>query len=243
MEGRVNIESYDKLSKFIDGLKSGIPIAIGYIPVAITFGLIAKSSGIPNLITIFMSLSVYAGASQFMAVNLITAGATTLEIVITTFILNFRHFLFTSSLSQRIDSNPSRKFLSVLAFGITDETFSVASLREEDKISPWMILGLNFIAYSSWILGTCAGIFAGDVLPEALKSSMNIALYAMFIGLLIPELRNSKPGLLVAVISITISCLLKLIPVLTFISTGWRVIISTIVAAFIGAILYSKEEK
>lgn len=241
MEEGAKIKLHEKSSKLIEGARVGIPIAIGYIPIAITFGLISKSSNIPNLISIFMSLSVFAGASQFIGVNLIASGASAVEIVMTTFILNFRHFLMSSSLSQKIENSATKKLLSVLAFGITDETFAVASLREEEKINPWFLLGLNSIAFTSWVLGTCIGIFIGDALPEELKSSMNIALYAMFIGLLIPEIKNSKPAFLVSSIAILINCLLKWMPVFSFISTGWSIIISTIIAAFIGAALYSKE--
>lgn len=243
MEEGAKLKLYERSSKFIDGVKVGIPIAIGYIPIAITFGLISKSSGIPDFISIIMSITVFAGASQFIGVNLIASGATAVEIIMTTFILNFRHFLMSSSLSQRIENNTEKKLLSVIAFGITDETFAVASLRKEDKINPWIILGLNFMAYISWILGTCVGVFIGDALPETLKSSMGIALYSMFIGLLVPELRNSKPVLFVALVAILVSCLLKWIPIFSFISTGWSVIISTVVGAFMGAIFCGKEEK
>ncbi|MBC2581465.1 AzlC family ABC transporter permease [Clostridium sp. DJ247] len=159
-------DSICKLDYFVRGIKAGIPISIGYIPIAITFALISKSSGIPNLISICMSLFIYAGASQFIGVNLMAMGASTLEIVLTTFILNFRHFLMSSSLSQRIAENTSIKLLSVLAYGITDETFAVASLKEEEKINPWFILGLNIIAFASWNFGTCIGLLLGDILPE-----------------------------------------------------------------------------
>lgn len=228
-------------TEFIKGVKAGISIAIGYIPIAITFGLVSKSSGIPNTVSILMSLLIFAGASQFIGVNLMAHGATGLEIVMTTFILNFRHFLMSSSLTQKIYDKTTKKLLSVLAFGITDETFAVASLRSEEKISPWFMLGLNFIAFTSWNFGTWIGVFLGDAIPNSLKTSMNIALYAMFMGLLVPALKESKPVLVVTFIAIFVNCLLQWIPLFSFISMGWSIIISTVISAVVGAVLYSKE--
>lgn len=232
-----------RLREFTSGVKEGIPIAIGYIPIAITFGLISKSSGIPGFVSISMSFFIYAGASQFIGVNLMAVGASTMEIVMTTLILNFRHFLMTSSLSQRIEEKTPKKLLSILAFGVTDETFAVLSLRKEEKINPWLTLGLNFIAFSSWNVGTSIGIIIGDAIPKILSSSMGIALYAMFIGLLIPSIKNSRPVLIIAIISIAVSSLLHWIPIFSFISKGWSIIISTVTAASIGAVLYKKEEE
>ena len=237
----IKTSSHSKLSMMINGSKAGIAIAIGYIPIAITFGLISKSSEIPSYASIIMSILVFAGASQFIGVNLIYNGASIIEIALTTFILNFRHFLMSSSLSQRISENTSKKVLSILAFGITDETFAVASLREEEKMNPWFIIGLNLIAFLSWVLGTVVGVFLGYALPEALKSSMNIALYSMFIGLLIPSLKDSPPTFVVVAIAITTNCIIKWVPIFSFISMGWSIIISTVLAAIIGALMFPRE--
>lgn len=236
----------DKKSKFIyrntiNGIKEGIPIAIGYVPIAIAFGLISKSSGVPAVVSIFMSLSVFAGASQFIAVNLLSMGTGAVEIVMTTLILNFRHFLMSSSLSQRLPENVSKKMLSVLAFGVTDETFAMLSLKKEDKLNSWFVLGLQFIAYISWVLGTWAGIVIGDIIPKSLSSSMGIALYVMFIGLLVPAIRESRQVLIVAVAAMFVNSFLRYISLFSFISTGWAIIISTVIASLIGAILFPQE--
>lgn len=235
------ISSDGKLSNFLAGVKSGVPIAVGYIPIAVTFGLVSKNSGIPNLISILMSFLIFAGASQFIGVNLIASGASVIEIVMTTFILNFRHFLMSSSLSQRIPGDTSKKMLSILSFGITDETFALASLRKEEKINSWLLLGLNTIAFSSWNFGTWIGVFLGDALPKSLSTSMNIALYAMFIGLVVPSVRASKSILIVVIIAVTINCILYWVPSFSFISMGWSIIISTIISAAAGAVLFKGE--
>ncbi|TCT13822.1 4-azaleucine resistance transporter AzlC [Natranaerovirga pectinivora] len=230
-----------KKQDFIGGLKLGLPIAIGYIPIAITFGLIIRASEIPTSAGIMMSFVVFAGASQFIGANLMMYGASIIEIVLTTFILNFRHFLMSTSLSQKVSKNTSKKLLSIISFGITDETFAVASLQEEGLINPYKLLGLNFIAYASWNFGTWLGIFAGDALTEGIRNSLGIALYAMFIGLLVPSLRKGKDVIIVTGLAIVINSIIYWVPLLSNISVGWRIIISTVIASFIGSRLFELE--
>lgn len=227
---------------FKQGIKVGIPIAVGYIPIAIAFGLLAKSADIPNSISLLMSLVIFAGASQFVGVNLLALGVAPWEIVMTTFILNLRHFLMSASLSQRVQEGTSKKYLALLSFGITDETFSVASLRKEDKLNPGFILGLNLIAFSAWNIGTWIGVFLATGLPESIKTSMGIALYAMFIGLLVPSLK-SRPILTVSLLSIMFNLILNYISLFDGLSTGWCIIISTIIASIIGTILFPQGVK
>ncbi|TCK87971.1 4-azaleucine resistance transporter AzlC [Natranaerovirga hydrolytica] len=229
-----------KKKEFMSGMKVGLPIAIGYIPIAITFGLIIRTSELPLYTGILMSLFVFAGASQFIGANLMMHGANMLEIVFTTFILNFRHFLMSTSLSQRITFNTSKKLLSLISFGITDETFAIASVQKE-KSTPFKLLGLNTIAYTSWNVGTWVGLIVGGALPTVLINSLGIALYAMFIGLLIPNFKRSKEVIVIALIAIAISSILYWIPLFGFVSDGWRIILSTTVAAFIGANAFEME--
>lgn len=223
-----------------DGIKAGIPIAIGFIPIALAFGILAKASGVPNTISSLMSLLVFAGASQFVAVNLLSLGVMHFEIIMTTFILNLRHMLMSASLAQRLEKRTPKKTLSILAFGVTDETFSMASFRQESVLSSSFMLGLNFTAFAAWNVGTWAGIFLATGLPESIKSSMGIALYAMFIGLLIPSLKGSNPFLVVALMAAAVHSVLSWAPLFASLSAGWTVVISTAVAAVIGAVLFPK---
>ncbi|MCL6478277.1 MAG: AzlC family ABC transporter permease [Peptococcaceae bacterium] len=223
---------------FAGGLKAGVPIAVGYIPIAVAFGLMAKAAEIPNHITILMSLAVFAGVSQFVGVGLMAAGVAPWEIIMTTFIINLRHLLMSASISRRIHPGVSKKLLSVLAFGITDETFSVASFRKERQINAEFVLGLNLLAFSAWNVGTWAGIFLATGLPELVKSSMGIALYAMFIGLLVPTLKKSAPVLTIVLLALIIHSVLYWVPLFSFLSTGWKIIITTIVAAAAGAAVF-----
>ncbi|TDX51610.1 AzlC family ABC transporter permease [Orenia marismortui] len=230
-----------KKASLLAGTKTGIPIAIGYIPIAIAFGLLAKTNGIPNHISISMSLMVFAGASQFIAVNLLALGTGYWEIIMTTFIVNLRHFLMSAALTPSIDQNMTKDKLAILSFGITDETFSMLSLQEENKLEFPFVLGLNLIAYSAWVGGTAIGVFLGSGLPQIVQSSMGIALYVMFIGLLIPNLRKSHPFLIVSIIAIIINSSLNWISIFSSLSTGWTIIITTIMASIAGAIVFPKD--
>lgn len=231
-----------KTLAFKEGLKAGIPIAVGYLPIAVTFGLMTKAAGIPNYVGILMSLVLYAGASQFVGINLLVLGAASWEIVLTTFILNLRHFLMSASLSQSLKPESNKSILPLVSFGITDETFTVASLNSKDKLDVYYLLGLNIIAYSAWNIGTWSGLFLASGLPQSLKDSMGIALYAMFIGLLIPSAAKSKPVLIIALTAAATHSLIRLLPILNALSAGWSIIISTIIAASLGAYLYPQEE-
>lgn len=223
---------------FFQGLRAGIPIAIGYVPIAIAFGLLAKSVGIPDQITVLLSLFVFAGASQFMAVQMAMSGVFVSEIIFTTFILNLRHFLMTASLGQRLEP-ASAPWRFLLAYGVTDETFSVASLQQSPVLGKRYILGLNLLAYSFWNIGTWVGLFLSSSIPSSIQQSMGIALYAMFIGLLMPSIRGSAKVLVVVLSAVAVQLLLSSIG---WFSNGWRIILSTICGAAVGAFLFREEE-
>lgn len=226
--------------KFWEGIKAGLPVAIGYIPIAIAFGLLAKALGIPNYISALMSLIIYAGASQFIGINLLVAGASFGEIIIATFLLNLRHFLMTGTLSQRLEENVSGPWRALLAFGVTDETFSISALNKEETLSKYFILGLNTIAFAAWNAGTWLGLFAATGLPEVVKASMGIALYAMFIGLLVPHIKKEKPALIVAVLAVFINSVSYYLSIILGFSGGWGIIIATVASAAIGAHIFAK---
>mgnify|MGYP006276991499 CR=1 FL=1 len=226
------------------GLKKGSTIALGYIPIAITFGLLAKSNGLPAHITILMSTLVFAGASQFVAINLLQAGAGPGQVILTTFIVNLRHLLMSASLAEKVKDKIPKSWIPLLSFGITDETFSFASLTPKAQLNKGYILGINTIAYLAWVGGTVLGVYLGQGLPTIIKNSMGIALYAMFIGLLIPSFKKSKSIAIVSLIAILISSLLNWGPdFLQNISRGWKIIIVTILASALGSYLFPKVGK
>ena len=175
------------------GLTASIPIASGYIPVAITFGLIARSADLTTIDALAASLLVFAGAAQFLAVGMYGAGLPALQIVVAGFLLNLRHLLMSSVIARHL---PRRSILvrSALAFGITDEVFGVASWRSADggTLEPAFLAGLEIGAYSAWTLGTVAGAALGDVLPAGLRIAMGLALYALFSSLLAGQIRAAR---------------------------------------------------
>ncbi|MCX5780853.1 MAG: AzlC family ABC transporter permease [Firmicutes bacterium] len=229
-------------SAFRSGCQAAIPIAIGYLPIGITFGLLAKSAGIPNPITLLMSLVIFAGASQFVGINLIAIGASMGEIVLTTFVLNLRHLLMSASLSSKVDPRASKSYLALLSFGLTDETFTVASFREEAELKTEFLLGLNLLAFVAWNAGTWMGVYLAAGLPQSLKTSMGIALYAMFIGLLVPSCQKWRPALIIALLAMTIHSLLYYPPLFSSLSLGLKIVITTLITALAGAIMFSEEE-
>ncbi|NLO89915.1 MAG: AzlC family ABC transporter permease [Clostridia bacterium] len=206
------------------GFLDGIPIALGYWPVAMAYGLLAKSVGLNFFECTTMSVMVFAGASQFMTLNLIASGVGMGEIAAAVFLVNLRHLLMSLSLSPKVLAQ-HRGIRALLSFGITDETFAVASVKEK-YLSSGYLGALELISYSSWVLGSAAGFAAGAFLPETLQESMGIALYAMFIGLLVPLSKKSRKVLFIGVLAGILNGILGL-----FISKGWAVIAAAILAA------------
>lgn len=220
------------------GLKMGFPIVIGYAPVAATFGLICKTSGFSLFETFSFSFFIFAGASQFMGVNLIMLGVSFPSIVLTTFLVNLRHFLMSSAISKRLDKNCER-LIPIIAYGITDETFSISSLTK-GKIKAEYILSLEFITHLAWYGFSVLGYIFGEILPKDLSSSMGIAIYALFIAMIIPQMKNSKYVTIIVILSGVINSIAKMI---TFIPKGWSIIIAIVMSAFIGSFLLEKEEE
>jgi 4-azaleucine resistance transporter AzlC len=209
---------------FTSGVKAGVSIAIGYLPIAITFGLLSKSAGLSFIEALSMSIFVFAGAAQYIALNMITLGTTAIEIVLTTFIVNIRHLLMSMSINENTEKDPLLAKL-IYSFGITDETFTVA-MTQKEKLSKGFMFGLITISYGSWVINTGVGYAIGANLPAVLQESMGIALYAMFIGLLIPVARNNAKFLVLAIVAAILNSYF-----ITIISMGWAIVLATIISA------------
>ena len=229
------------LYEFIDGTKQSLPIALGYFPVSFTFGLMAVKGGIPVWIVILISMTNLTSAGQFAGTNLIIAGSGFVEITVTTFIINIRYMLMSLSLSQKLSQGTSSIKRWIMAFGVTDETFTLAAMQKKEITFAFMT-GLEVLPYIGWAMGTVAGAIVCTLLPETLQNSMGIALYAMFIALVIPAAKKSKAALSVAAVAIFVSSILKWIPIFSFISGGWRIIIATVIACAIGAKKFPLED-
>lgn len=223
------------------GLKRGLPIALGYFPVSFTFGLMAVNGGLPVWLAVFISLSNLTSAGQFAGTNLIIANAGYFEITLTTFIINIRYMLMSLSLSQKIQTEIPLWQRLIFGFGITDETFSVASM-EPGRLSTGYMMGLISTPILGWTLGTWAGASICWALPASLGNAMGIALYGMFIAIIVPPAMASRPVLFIVILSVGITCILKYVPVFQTISDGFRVILATILGAGLGAFLFPEAE-
>ena len=224
--------------KIREGLVVGFPLIIGYFPIAMAFGLLSKNTGISFGDTSLFSIMVFAGASQFMALDLIIANVSMGSIILATFLLNLRHTIMSASLSLRLKNIKGRWF-PLIAFGITDEFFSVVSFND-DKINLPFILSIQISTYTSWILGTMTGYLVGEILPQSVQTSLGIGLYAMFMALLIPEVKKSREILSLSIISVITYIIIFKLKVFT---SGWDIILGIIISSFLGVILFNKDIK
>lgn len=225
---------------FQRGLATGFPIMLGYLPVAITYGVLAKQTGLSLFELTSMSVLVYAGAAQFMAVNMIAVSASVMEIVIATFVLNFRHFVMSLSFMNTV-RNIERKWKLPLSLGLTDEAFAVSAFHPKEaneKDGAYFYFGIFLVAYLSWVFGSLLGGLLGEVIPANLSQSMGIALYAMFIGLLVPSVKKNVRVGLIAIIAMFIN----FICVEFGLSSGWAIVIGTILGGMCGIFLLKEEE-
>ncbi len=219
-----------------------MPVIFGYLPVGFAFGVTAAAGGIPPWLVVLISLTNFTSAGQLMGATLIIAGAPIFEIAVTTLIINIRYVIMSMSFSQRITPNMPILEKMVAAFAITDEIFTVASLKK-GEVSFNYISGLVTGPYFGWSLGTLLGAYATKILPLAIQQSMGIALYAMFIALIIPAARESLAVMVVAGISVCASIIFKVTPLLDTLSSGYVIMICTILAAAFGAYFFPREEE
>lgn len=218
-------------------VRAAVPIFIGYFPAAVAFGILAKGIGISLLECFMFSAVVFAGASQFIALNLLVTGMGPGGVILTTLLVNFRHFLMSAALSTRIAHIP-RKFHFLMAFGMTDEVFSVLSLTRR-KLSRGFVMTLEVSAYTAWIGGTVSGYILGGFLPDVLTKSMGVALYALLLAILLPELKKSCRSLGLAVSAGLLNTFLIEVDLLP---NGWTIIFCILIVSSIGAFLTPKKE-
>lgn len=224
-----------------NGFKNGIPVALGYFAVSFTFGIIAKQAGFNPFEAAFMSGTNYTSAGQFAGITLIVGSATLFEMALAQLIINSRYFLMSFALSQKIDPNVSLFHRFLLAFGITDEVFGI-SVATRGKLNPFYSYGVMSIALPAWVIGTILGVVSGNILPDRLDSALSIALYGMLIAVIVPPARGNKIITALIVISMLVSFLFSVLPVLNLISSGVKIIGLTIVIAGIAAYLFPIEE-
>lgn len=229
----------EKMYMIRRGMTVGLPIMIGYLPIALTYGVLAKQAGMSLLELTLMSVMVYAGASQFMGANMIAVGAGAVEIIIATFVLNFRHFVMSLSFMNHMRDFSIKQKLP-LSLGLTDESFAVSALHTkevEHKHGSYFYMALFLTAYISWITGSFIGGVLGEIIPEQLSQSMGIALYAMFIGLLIPSVKKELKVGCIALVAMLINVMCS-----QFMSDGWAIVCGTVIGGLSGLYFLREEE-
>lgn len=225
-------------SEIKEGFIDSIPVILGFIPISITFGLLAKNTGINFRDTTLFSLVVFAGSSQFMALDLIQAGASFANIIIATFLLNFRHFMMSASLSVKM-TNIKKVLIPFLAFGITDESFSILSFKE-GKLNTAYIFTVHICSQIAWVSGTVIGFLVGEILPSSLQDALGVGLYAMFTALLFPNLKGSKSNILIAIMSFIIYIILFSAKIFT---SGWDIILGIIISSALAVVLIKDDKE
>ena len=225
--------------QFINGMKDGFPIGLGYLSVSFGFGILAASMGISPLEAWIISASNLTSAGQVAGVGIIAAAGSYLEMAVTQLVINIRYALMGISLSQKLDGSFNTMHRMIASFGITDEIFAVAVSQK--SVSPYYMYGLTVVSAFGWVLGTFLGAAAGNVLPPSLSGAMGIVLYGMFLAIIIPPARKEKGVLAAVLIAAALSTVFEY--VLKTVSGGFAIIICSVIAAAICAILFPVSEE
>ncbi len=225
-------------SEYLKGLKDGLPIGLGYLSVSFAFGITAVNMGIPPIAAILISMTCVTSAGQVAGIGAIAVSGSLVEIALAQLIINLRYSLMSLSLSQKLCSRYSLFHRLTTSFGVTDEVFAVASARTGEVTPPYMY-GLITLPYIMWAAGTALGAFLSGILPEIVTNALGIAIYGMFIAIVVPPAKRFRGVLVVALMAAALSCVFRFVPFLQALS-GFSVIICTVAAAVAGALLFPR---
>lgn len=221
---------------FVKGIKDGLPICFGYLSVAFAFGIFALSHGLTVLEAVLMSMTNVTSAGQLAAVPIIATGGTLIELAVAQLVINLRYALMSVSLSQKLGGSVRLLDRFLISFVNTDEVFAVAS-SQEGTVGRKYLYGLILTPFLGWSAGTLLGAAAGEFLPEIVISALGIAIYGMFIAIVLPKAKGHRPTACCVLIAVALSCAFTYIPGLKSVPSGFSVIICAVVAAAIMAIL------
>ena len=225
------------------GLLDGIPIGLGYFSVSFTFGLLAIANGFYVWEAVLISMTNLTSAGQFAGMTVMAQAGSLVEMALTQFVINLRYSLMSLSMSQKVNKEmtiPKRLFFGAFH---TDEIYAVA-IGQEGKIGWKYFTGLIIVPYFGWTLGTLAGALCGSHLPDSVCNALGVALYAMFIAIVVPEMKKSKKMLLIVMIAVVLRCILYYVPFLKeHVSDGFAVIICAVAASVSGAVMFPVEER
>lgn len=230
---------------FLRGLRDGVPIGVGYFAVAFALGIKAVGAGITPVEAALMSLFNMTSAGEAAAIALIGVGSTYVELAFTQLVINMRYLLMSCALSQKIEGKTSVLHRLLMGFGVTDEIFGV-SMAVPDKLAPSYSYGAMAVAIPGWTLGTLCGAVLGNVLPDRAVSALSVALYAMFLAVILPPARRSRVIAGVVAVSMAASAALTLLIErlsITWLTEGFRIILLTVIIAAVAAVLFPVKDE
>ncbi len=226
---------------YLRGMRDGIPIFFGYLAVGFTLGIAAKKVGIDALGAGIMSFLMHASAGEFALLSIIVGQSSIIALIITQIIMNIRYFLMSANMAQRLPSDTSLPKRLLVAYFVTDEIFGI-SAGIPGELNPYYPLGAATVASPGWVFGTVFGVIAGNILPENISNGLGVALYGMFLAVVIPASRKNKVIAGVVIISMLASLLFEYIPLFSGITSGTKIIILTLIIASLAAIVFPVKE-
>ncbi len=223
-------------NNFLQGLSDGLPIGLGYISVAFAFGIMATGYGLSVAEAVLISAFNVTSAGQLAAVPIIASHGGFIELALTQLIINLRYALMSVSLSQKSDRTVRIRDRFFISFGNTDEVFAVASSKQ-GRVGRAYLYGLIIMPILGWTLGTLLGAVLGNVLPDIINSALGIAIYAMLIAVVLPKAREDGSCALLVLLSVVLSCIFYFAPVLREIPSGFTIIICSVAASALFAVI------
>ena len=221
---------------FLEGLRDGLPIGLGYFAVAFSLGIVARNAGLNASQGFIASFLNVASAGEYALFTSIQAKATYLEIAIITLIVNARYMLMSCALAQKFESKTPMIHRFLVGFGITDEIFGITIARP-DYINPWYNYGAILISVPLWSIGTSLGVIAGNFLPARVVSALSVALYGMFLAIIVPPAKKNLTIMIAVIVSFAASYLCTILPYVKELSGGNRTIILTVIISTVVALV------
>ena len=231
-----------RLAHFKKGMRDAIPIFLGYFAVSFAFGILAKTNGLSVFQATLLSLTNLTSAGQYAGLRDIVSGASYIGLALTQLIINLRYCLMSSTLSQKVSTRLSFWHRAAMSFGVTDEIFALAA-GVHGELSPFYSYGMMSLSIPGWTLGTLCGALLGSVLPERVLSALGVALYGMFIAIIVPPARKKPVVSGLIVVSMLLSALFHYTPYLKKIQSGITIIILTVTISAVAAVLFPVDEK
>ncbi len=231
----------EQMNSFKKGIADGIPICLGYLAVSFAFGISATDAGLSILETLLISMTNVTSAGQLAGVPIIVGAGSLVELAITQLVINLRYSLMSVSLSQKLGESVRFADRFLIAFVNTDEVFAVAS-AQRGTVGRKYLFGLILTPYFGWSIGTFIGACAGNILPEMLTSALGIAIYGMFVAIVVPEVKKNRAVACLALFSVALSCAFRYLPMLSGVPQGFVIIICAVVASTLFAIIAPVDE-